>query len=238
MFKEYATVRVVKLIHTDRWVETGSPSIGDQGTIVAIDTVNDDVWYTVESFAPDGKIPWLAEFTEDELEPGSEVKIGSDLVLEPVSNDNSVSNSEEELRGETEILGVMKVKTSSEQKLAQAESRRRNEGNLKKNKKGEIYSIILSGFIGALISTLVGSNFFPDHSVLIPIIVGGLTGIAGGFLAGNIGEAIAFIIIFTFITVCFFSVVSNKLGREILLSFVIGLSVGNLCSGIYNEYSR
>ncbi len=238
MFKEYTTVRVVKLIHTDRWIDAGKPSIGDQGTIVDIDTVNDDVWYTVESFSPDGKTPWLAEFTEDELELGSEVEIGSDLVLEPVSNDNPVGNSEEKQREETEVLGVKKVKISSEQKLAQTESRRGNKDNLNKNKKGEIYSIILSGFLGGLISTLVGSIFFPDHSALIPAIVGCLTGTAGGYLAGNIGEAIAFIFIFSFVTVCFFSVVSNAIGREIFLSFVIGLSVGNLCSGIYNEYSR
>ena len=226
MFEEYATVRVVQLIHTDRWTEGGTPSIGDQGTIVSIDTKNDEVWYTVESSTPKSNNPWLAEFTENELEPGSEVDIDSHLV------------PEEGLKDKTKIPGSKKAKSSSELNVSQSATRYREDFNLNSNKKGRVYSIILSGVLGALVSYLVVSLVIPDYSTLIPVIAGCLTGVTGGFLAGNIGEAVAFIVIFIFISVCFFNVVSNTFGREIFLSLVIGVTVGNLCTSIYNESSR
>ncbi len=238
MFEEYATVRVVQLIHTDRWTEGGTPSIGDQGTIVSIDTNNDEVWYTVESSTPKSNNPWLAEFTENELEPGSEVDIDSHLVPEPPSDDNLVSNSEEGLKEKTKIPGSKKAKSSSELNVSQSATRYREDFNLNSNKKGRVYSIILSGVLGALVPYLVASLVIPDYSTLIPVIAGCLTGVTGGYLAGNIGEAVAFIVIFIFISVCFFNVVSNTFGREIFLSLVIGVTVGNLCTSIYNEYSR
>ncbi len=226
MFEEYATVRVVQLIHTDRWTEGGTPLIGDQGTIVSIDTKNDEVWYTVESSTPKSNNPWLAEFTENELEPGSEVDIDSHLV------------PEEGLKDKTKIPGSKKAKSSSELNVSQSATRYREDFNLNSNKKGRVYSIILSGVLGALVSYLVVSLVIPDYSTLIPVIAGCLTGVTGGFLAGNIGEAVAFIVIFIFISVCFFNVVSNTFGREIFLSLVIGVTVGNLCTSIYNESSR
>ena len=238
MFKEYATVRVVRLIHTDRWKEAGKPSIGDQGTIVAIDTINDVVWYTVESTNPKSKTPWLAEFTENELEPGSEVDVDSNLVLKPFSDDNLVSNSEEGLIEKIKIPGSKKAKSSSGLNISQSATRHRESVKLNNYKKGKIYSIILSSVFGALVSYLVVSLVLPDYSTSIPLVVGSLTGVMGGFLAGNIGESIAFIVLFTFITICFFNVVSNTFGREIFLSLVIGVTVGNLCSSIYNEYGR
>ena len=234
MFEEYATVRVVQLIHTDRWTEGGTPSIGDQGTIVSIDTINDEVWYTVESSTPKSNNPWLAEFTENELEPGSEVEIDSQLVPEPPSDDNS----EEGLKEKTKIPGSKKAKSGSELNVSPSATRYREDFNLNSNKKGRVYSIILSGVLGALVSYLVVSLVIPDYSTLIPVIAGCLTGVTGGFLAGNIGESIAFIVLFIFISVCFFNVVSNTFGREFFLSLVIGVTVGNMCSSIYNEYSR
>ena len=236
--KNTRQVRVVQLIHTDRWTEGGTPSIGDQGTIVSIDTINDEVWYTVESSTPTSNTSWLAEFTENELEPGSEVDIDSHLVPEPPSDDNQVDNSEEGLKEKTKLTGSKKAKSLSEQNISHSATRHREDFNLNSNKKGRVYLIILSGVLGALVSYLVVSLVIPDYNALIPLIAGCLTGVTGGYLAGNIGEAIVFIVLFTFISVCFFNVVSNTFGREIFLSLVIGVTVGNLCTSIYNEYSR
>ncbi len=136
MFKEYATVRVVRLIHTERWTEAGTPSIGDQGTIVSIDTKNDEVWYTVESSTPKSNNPWLAEFTENELEPGSEIDMDNHLVPEPPSDDNLVGNSAEELKEKTKIAGSKKAKSSSELNVSQSATRYRKDFNLNSNKKG------------------------------------------------------------------------------------------------------
>jgi hypothetical protein len=73
--QEYQTVRVRRLLRPpeeyDGWgLNVRPPQVGDVGTIVDIlraPGFPDD--YVVEASLPDGTTLWLADFSEEELEP-------------------------------------------------------------------------------------------------------------------------------------------------------------------------
>ncbi len=78
MFKQYSTVRVVKLLRSnsdyDDWkVNQRPPAIGDTGILIDfLHTPNLPDRYVVESAGPNGAPIWLCDFEEGEIESISE----------------------------------------------------------------------------------------------------------------------------------------------------------------------